>query len=57
MVYEMTDSELSDRGGIKYTGDEELSYVPFSVNTSNALTGMGNDILKKTKPLYHLAQP
>lgn len=41
VVYEVTDSELSDRGGIEYTGDEELNYVTFSVITSNGANRNG----------------
>lgn len=37
VVYEVTDSELYDRGGIEYTGDEKLIYVTYSV-----ITGDGN---------------
>ncbi|QUG41283.1 hypothetical protein KD050_18710 [Psychrobacillus sp. INOP01] len=33
VTYEVTDSELYDRGGIKYTGDEELLYVSYSLVT------------------------
>jgi len=33
VTYEVTDSELSDRGGIEYTGDEELLYVTYSLVT------------------------
>ncbi|MFJ7828291.1 hypothetical protein [Psychrobacillus sp. NPDC096623] len=33
LIYEMTDTHLSDRGGIEYTGDEELLYVTYSVVT------------------------
>ena len=33
VTYEVTDSELSDRGGIEYTGDEELLYVTYSFVT------------------------
>jgi len=33
LIYEMTDTYLHDRGGIEYTGDEELLYVIYSVVT------------------------
>ncbi|ALC85160.1 hypothetical protein AM499_04520 [Bacillus sp. FJAT-22090] len=33
VIYEVTDSELYNRGGIKYTGDEELLYVAYSLVT------------------------
>ena len=33
VTYEVTDSELSDRGGIEYTGEEELLYVTYSLVT------------------------
>jgi len=33
VIYEVTDSELYNRGGIEYTGDEELLYVAYSVVT------------------------
>lgn len=31
IIYDVTDSELYDRGGIEYTGDEELIYVKYDV--------------------------
>ena len=36
MVYEVTESELYNRGGIEYTGDEELIHVTYKV-----ITGLG----------------
>lgn len=33
LIYEMTDTDLLSRGGIKYTGDEALLYVTYSVVT------------------------
>lgn len=33
LIYEITDTHLLDRGGIEYTGDEELLYVTYSVVT------------------------
>lgn len=33
VTYEVTDWELYDRGGIEYTGDEELLYVTYSLVT------------------------
>lgn len=33
LTYEVTDSHLSNRGGIEYRGDEELLYVTYSVVT------------------------
>ncbi|WP_419962400.1 hypothetical protein [Psychrobacillus sp. BM2] len=33
VTYEVTDSELYDRGVIEYTGDEELLYVTYSLVT------------------------
>lgn len=40
VTYEVTDSELYDRGGIEYTGDEELLYVTYSLVTDEgARTG------------------
>lgn len=33
VTYEVTDSKLSDRGGIEYKGDEELLYVTYSLVT------------------------
>lgn len=41
MAYEVTDSELYDRGGIEYTGDEELIYVTYKVVTG--LGGQGGE--------------
>lgn len=42
MIYEVTDSELYDRGGIEYTGDEELIYVTYKVVTG--LGGQGGEL-------------
>lgn len=33
VIYEVTDSDLYHRGGIEYTGDEELLYVTYSLVT------------------------
>ncbi|MFJ7825723.1 hypothetical protein [Psychrobacillus sp. NPDC096623] len=33
LIYEMTDTDLLHRGGIQYTGDEELLYVTYTVVT------------------------
>ncbi|MEW9052523.1 MAG: hypothetical protein AB2392_15285 [Neobacillus sp.] len=33
IIYEVTDSQLYDRGGIEYTGNEELIYVAFTLTT------------------------
>ncbi|AMQ06422.1 MULTISPECIES: hypothetical protein [Sporosarcina] len=41
VVYEVSNSELSDRGGIEYTGDEELIYVTFAVITSTGANRKG----------------
>jgi hypothetical protein len=38
VVYEVTDSKLYDRGGIEYTGDEELIYVTYSVITDDNIS-------------------
>lgn len=35
VIYEVTNSELYDRGGIDYTGDEELNYVTYTVITDD----------------------
>ncbi|WP_093062744.1 membrane lipoprotein lipid attachment site-containing protein [Psychrobacillus sp. OK028] len=42
LIYEMTDNHLSDRGGIEYTGDEELLYVTYSVVTDEG--GRGGEV-------------
>ena len=40
LIYEMTDTDLLNRGGIEYSGDEELLYVTYSVVTDEGgLTG------------------
>ncbi len=33
LIYEMTDTDLLYRGGIEYTGDEELLFVSYTVVT------------------------
>lgn len=42
LIYEMTDTHLSERGGIKYRGDEELLYVTYTVVTDEG--GLGGEI-------------
>lgn len=42
VTYEVTDTELYDRGGIEYTGDEELLYVTYSLVTDEG--GSGGEI-------------
>lgn len=40
LIYEITDTHLLYRGGIEYTGDEELLYVSYTVVTDELrLTG------------------
>ena len=40
LIYEMTDTDLLNRGGIEYSGDEELLYVTYTVVTDEGgLTG------------------
>lgn len=39
VTYELTDSELYDRGGIEYTGDEQLLYVNYSLVTDEGGSG------------------
>lgn len=42
LIYEMTDTDLLNRGGIEYTGDEELLYVTYTVVTDEG--GLGGEI-------------
>ena len=42
LTYEVTDSHLSNRGGIEYTGDEELLYVSYSLVTDEG--GLSGEI-------------
>ncbi|WP_277586603.1 hypothetical protein [Psychrobacillus antarcticus] len=42
ITYEVTDSHLSDRGGIEYTGDEDLLYVSYSLVTDEG--GLSGEI-------------
>ncbi|TQR17552.1 hypothetical protein [Psychrobacillus vulpis] len=48
MVYEVTNSELYDRGGIEYTGDEELIYVTYKVITGR-LGGQSEELYPQEK--------
>ena len=39
LIYEMTDTDLLYRGGIEYTGDEELLFVSYTVVTDEVERG------------------
>lgn len=39
LIYEVTDSDLYKKGGIEYTGDEELLYVTYSLVTDEGRRG------------------
>ncbi|MEK4485823.1 hypothetical protein MHH81_09510 [Psychrobacillus sp. FSL H8-0484] len=42
VIYEVTDSDLYQRGGIEYTGEEELLYVTYTLVTDEG--GRGGEI-------------